>query len=74
MNFTSKSKNIETFNRLDLLISKIRSAFTKLWQAFIESPIFHYFNPKSYIEIEINTFGYVNSNVFSQLVLNDLDQ
>ena len=37
---------------------KIRLAFTLLKQVFIEAPILHYFDPESYIQIEIDVSGY----------------
>ena len=69
-----KSKNHDFFpnskNRkvgMGFFTSKAKLAFIQLRQAFIETPIFHYFDPKSYIQIETNVSGYAISDVLSLL-------
>ena len=44
---------------------KTRLAFTHLKQTFVEAPIFHHFNLKSYIWIETDASGYAIGNVLS---------
>ena len=46
---------------------KARLAFTQLRQAFVEAPILHHFDLKSYIRIEIDISGYVIGGILSQL-------
>ena len=57
----------------DFLTSKARLAFIKLKQAFIEILIFHYFDSKYYIRIEINIFRYAMGRILSQLTLDNLE-
>lgn len=45
--------------------------FTKLRQAFLKAPIFHYFDPEYHIQIA-DISGYPTSGVLSQLVLDNL--
>ena len=68
-----RAKNLGSQSRL-FLTSKIRKAFTKLRQAFVEAPILNHFDLKRYIQIKIDVFGYANSGILSQLTLDDLGQ
>ena len=71
----SKSKSLSKFKKIirsDFLTPKTRLAFTKLRQAFVKAPIFHYFDLKRYIRVEMNASGYAISRVFSQLTLDNL--
>ncbi len=54
------------------IISKLRLAFTKLRQAFVEALILNHFNLKHYIQIEIDVPGYIINGNFSQLSLDVL--
>ena len=56
------------------LIPKAGKFFTKLRQAFVEASILNHFDPKRYIQIEMDTFGYIIGRVFSQLISDDLGQ
>ena len=49
------------------LTPKARLVFTQLRQAFVETSIFHHFDPKSYIRIETDVSGYAMSGILSQL-------
>lgn len=51
-----------------------RLTFTKLREVFNITPILHYFNPESHIQIETNASGYAIGGIFSQLTLNGLSQ
>ena len=72
----SKSKNLFKSKKMELgfLTSGARIAFTKLRQSFIKAPIFHYFNPKPHIKIEIDVSSYVIGRVLSQLTSDNLGQ
>ena len=65
----SKSKNLfkskEIVGSLDFLSLRAKLAFTKLRQAFFKALIFHYFNPKCHIQIEMDVSGYTISRVLS---------
>lgn len=54
--------------------SKARKVYTKSRQAFAETPILNYFDPERHIQIEIDISGYVISEMFSQLTLDDSGQ
>ena len=56
-------------NNFGFLPSKINLAFLRLWQVFIQAPIFHHFNPERQIRIETDAFDYAISNILSQLTL-----
>ena len=68
----SKSKNSPKFGTTEaepsLPTPGAREAFNRLWLAFIEAPIFRYFDPEYYIWIETNALGYVIDGVLSLLV------
>ena len=73
-NFLAKFKLlIESSFGSGFLTSKARLTFAKLKQTFIKTQIFYYFDPKYYIHIKTNTFGYIMSRVFSQLASVNLD-
>ena len=42
-----------------------RLAFTRLRQAFVETPIFHHFDPESHIQIETDVSGFAIGGVLS---------
>ena len=44
---------------------KARLVFTQLRQVFVEAPIFHHFDPESYIRIETDVSDYVIGGVLS---------
>ena len=48
-----------------------KKAFDQLHQAFTEAPILQHFNPKRYIRVKTDTFGYAIGGVLNQLT-NDL--
>lgn len=69
----TKSKLLVKSNfKLDFFIFKTWLTFDKLRQIFIKKPIFHFFNSKYYIKIQIDISSYTISKVFSQLILNNL--
>lgn len=57
------------FFEKDFLISKDKKAFILLQKAFIETPIFHHFNPECDIWIETDTLGYSIGAVENQMTL-----
>ncbi len=59
----SKTKNLGQLGTL--FISKARTTFTKLRQAFVEAPILNHFHLKRHIYIEINAFSYTISGILS---------
>ena len=72
----SKSKNLSKSKKivgLDFLTPRAKLTFTKLRQAFVKAPIFHYFDLERRIQIEIEALGYAIGGVLSQLSLDDLD-
>lgn len=67
-----KSKFVKTIDKvfiMDFFISKAKTTFLYLQTAFIEVPIFYYFNTKSYIQIKTDALKYTINEVFSQLTL-----
>ena len=56
-------------NNFSFLPSKTNLAFLRLWQAFIQAPILHHFNPDRQIWIETDASDYAISNILSQLTL-----
>ncbi len=54
------------------LTSEAKKAFTKLRQAFIETPILNYFDLERHIQIETDASGYAISEILSQLTSDDL--
>ena len=65
----SKSKKTES----GFLTSRARKTFTKLRQTFIKAPIFHHFDPKRHIRVDMDASGYAIGGVLSQLILDNLD-
>ena len=49
-------------------------AFTELKQVLLKAPIFHYFDLKRHIRIEMDPSGYAIGGVLSQLTSDDLGQ
>ena len=68
----SKSKKIIIFS--DFFISGAKLAFTKFKQAFFKTPIFYHFDLEHHIWIETDVSGYTISEIFNQLILNNLSQ
>ena len=72
---TSRSKNLSKYKEIvgsNAFTLGARLVFTKLRQAFLKALIFHYFNSKYHIWIEIDVSGYIIDEVLSQLTLDDL--
>ena len=67
----SKSKNSSNFNATEagpsLLTPNARTAFNRLWLAFIKALILCYFDPDCHIWIKTNISGYAISEMLSQL-------
>ena len=65
----SKSENSSNFNAKDdepsFLTSEAGAAFNCLWLAFIEAPIFLFFDAKYHIWIETDKLGYAIGSVLS---------
>ena len=53
-NHQKMSKSKKTIRFSDFFTLKVRLRFTKLRQTFIKASIFHYFDPKCHIWIEMN--------------------
>ena len=51
--------------RTGFFTSEARLAFIQLRQVFVKAPIFHYFNPESYIWIETDASDYAIGSVLS---------
>ena len=68
------SKSKKTIRSSDFLTPGAKLIFTKLRQAFIKTPILHYYDLERYIQIETDVSGYAISGVLGQLTLNDLGQ
>ena len=49
------------------LTNEANLAFLRLRQVFTEAPILHHFDPKRYIQIETDAFGYAISGILRQL-------
>ena len=74
---TSKSKNLFKSKKMvgsAFFIPKVRLEFTELKQAFFKAPIFHHFDPKRHIRIEIDASGHAIDGVLSQLTSDNLGQ
>ena len=73
---TTKSKNSSKSKRaigpLDFFIPRAKLVFIKLRQAFFKTPILQHFDPKHYIQIEMDVSGYAIGGVLSQLILDNL--
>ena len=65
-NFSPNSKNKEA--KTGFLTPKARLTFIQLRQMFVETPIFHHFNPECHIWIETNISSYAIGSVLSQFV------
>lgn len=65
----SKRKNLLKINlsRMDFLSLETSLAFTHLRKVFIKVPIFHYFGPKRYIQIETDVSGFAIARIFCQM-------
>ena len=61
---TSIAKNISSQLGL-FFISEVKNAFIKLRQAFIETLIINYIDPKHYIQIQIDISGYAIDRILS---------
>ena len=63
----SKSKNLFKSKKIELsfLTFGTKMVFTKLRQAFVKTPILHYFDLKCHIQIKTDASGYAISGVFS---------
>lgn len=59
---------------LGFFIFKDKLIFIKLKQAFVKTLIFYHFNLECHIQIKTNISHYTIDKVFSQLVLNNLNQ
>ena len=70
--FPPNSRNKEA--RTGFLTLEAKLAFTKLRQAFVKTPIFHYFDSECHIRIETDASGYAISEILSQLTLDDFGQ
>lgn len=70
--FSFKFKNVGTFNRSDFFTTEARLVFIKLRQAFIEAPIFCYFDPECHIWIRTDVSGYTIGGVSCQLASDEL--
>ena len=68
------SKSKKRVRSSDFLTSGAKLVFIKLRQAFIKSPILHYFNLERHIRVKTDVSGYVISGVLSRLILDDLGQ
>ena len=66
----SKSKKTKS----GFLIPGARKAFTKLRQAFIQTPILYHFDLERHIWVETDASGYVIGEVLSQLTSDDSGQ
>ena len=66
-----KSENSSNFDAKDtqpsFLTPEARSAFNRLWLAFIEAPIIWYFDLECHIQVKIDASGYAIGSVLSQL-------
>lgn len=51
------AKTIDKASKTDFLNLEVKTAFLHLQTVFTKSIIFHYFDLKSYIQIETDTFG-----------------
>ena len=72
---SSKSKNLSTSKKMvgsDFLTPGAKLAFTELRQSFLKALILHHFDPRHYIQIEMDVSGYAISGVFSQLTSDNL--
>ena len=67
--FSLNSKNKEA--RTSFVTPKARLTFTQLRQAFVEAPIFHHFDLKCLIQIQINASKYAIDGILNQLTLYD---
>lgn len=56
-------------NNFWLLTIETMLVFSELKQAFTETCIFYYFNPKLFIFINTYAFNYVLGDIFRQLIL-----
>lgn len=56
---------VELSPQSGFLTLKARLAFAKLRQAFIKALIFHYFDLKCHICVQINALGYIICRIFS---------
>ena len=65
---SSKSKTVGS----DFLTPGAKLAFTELRQSFLKALILHHFDPRHYIQIEMDVSGYAISGVFSQLTSDNL--
>lgn len=63
-------KTIDKVSGIDFLILEAKTAFLHLQTAFIKALVLYYFDLKSHIRIQTNTFGYVIGKILSQLTLN----
>ena len=67
----SKSGNSTNFDATEdgpkFLTSDAKTAFNRLWLAFIEVPTFWHFDPECHIRIETDASGYAIGSVLSQL-------
>lgn len=64
----AKAKKLDPTNKVsgtDFLTLEAQKEFNKLQKTFIEVPITHYFDLKSHIWIETDSFGYVIDKVLS---------
>lgn len=59
------------YNLTNFVKTKIRSAFIRLRNAFIETPIHYHFDLKRYIWIQIDTFSFIINELLSQLLPNN---
>lgn len=55
-------------SRKEFITPKARLPFTRLMQAFTDTPIQHHFLLERYIYIEINAFAHVIGGIVSQVI------
>ena len=69
-----RAKNLSLGQLSIFFTTDARRVFTKLRQVFMEALILNYFDLKRHIQIEMDFLGYAISEIFNQLILNDLSQ
>ncbi len=65
----SRAKNLGQSG--SFLTSEAKKAFTKLRQAFVETPILNHFDPERHIRIKTDASGYAIGGILSQRTSDD---